>query len=133
VTLVPERSRRVDVLWGFLTLVLAVALVRGAGSIAVVGVFGVLLAVTLAGWVWFRRHPARLEITPEAIVFRHRGQAGLTLTPGTLAVRQTLLGGSDRLLFLTTSGSKEAIPLQMFDLEQVRTACRGAGWRFEGD
>lgn len=133
-TLVAERSRRVDALWGFLALAFAAALIRGAAGgagVALDVLFALLLAGTVAAWIWFRRHPASLEITPEAIVFRHRGQAGTTLPPGTLTVRETLLGASDRLLFLKVSGSEEAIPLQLFDLEQVKAAARAAGWRFE--
>jgi hypothetical protein len=85
--------------------------------------------------VWFRRHPARLEITPEAIVFAHRGQRNATrlAAPGELYVHTTHLGGTDRLHFLKVTGSDEAIPLQMFDHEEVKAACRASGWTFAAD
>jgi uncharacterized membrane protein YccC len=81
---VAERPRRVDVLWGFLTVAFGAALVRGhlgAGTatsrIVIDAVFGTLAGGSIAAWVWFRRHPARLEITPEAVAFSHRGQRRL--------------------------------------------------------
>jgi hypothetical protein len=75
----------VNFLWGFLTVVFAAALVRGhfggpltTGRIVADVVCGTLLAGSIAAWVWFRRHPARLEITPEALEFSHRGQPNST-------------------------------------------------------
>ena len=140
--LVAERSRRVDILWGFLTAAFAVALVRGhigaattTGPTVVDFLFGTLLAVAVGAWIWFRRHPARLQITPEAVVFSHRGQRlGTTLpAPGELYVHTTFIGGTDRLRFLKVTGSDEAIPMTMFDDAEVTAACRASGWRFVGD
>jgi hypothetical protein len=140
--LVAERPRRVDVLWGFLTLVFGAALVRGhlgagttIGRVAVDVAFGALLGGSISAWVWFRRHPARLEITPEAVVFAHRGQRGAVrlAAPGELYIHTTHLGTTDRLHFLKVHGSDESIPLQMFDHEEVKAACRASGWRLAGD
>ena len=139
--LVAERRRGVDVLWGFLTLAFGAALVRGhlgagttIGRVAIDVAFGALLAGSISAWVWFRRHPARLEITPEAVVFAHRGQRGAVrlAAPGELYVHTTHLG-ADRLHFLKVLGSDESIPLQMFDHEEVKAACRASGWRLAGD
>jgi hypothetical protein len=139
---VGERPRRVDVLWGFLTVVSAAALVRGhfGGSTTSTKVvidlaFGTLLAASVAAWIWFRRHPARLEITTDAVAFSHRGQSGSTrlVGPGELYVYTTLIGGTDRLNFLKVTGSDEAILLTMFDHEEVKAACRARGWRFVDD
>jgi hypothetical protein len=138
---VAERRRRVDVLWGFLTLAFGAALVRGhlaagttIGRVAVDVTFGALLGGSISAWVWFRRHPARLEITPEAIVFVHRGHRGAVrlAAPGELYVRTTHLG-TDRLHFLKVLGSDESIPLQMFDHEEVKATCRASGWMFADD
>jgi hypothetical protein len=98
-------------------------------------IFGTLLAGSIAAWVWFRRHPARLEITPEAVAFSHRGQSNPTrlVPPGELHVYTTHIGGTDRLHFLKVTGSDEAIPLTMFDHDEVKAACRANGWRFAGD
>ena len=137
-----ERPRRVDVLWGFLTVAFGAALVRGhlgAGTatsrLVIDAALGSLLAGSIAAWIWFRRHPARLEITEEAVAFSHRGQPNATrlVGPGELYIRTTHLGGTDRLQFLKVTGSEEAIPLQMFDHGEVKTACRASGWRFVGD
>ena len=82
-----------------------------------------------------RRHPARLEITPKAVSFSHRGQPNPAKLeqPGELYVYTTHIGGTDRLQFLKVTGSDEGIPLTMFDHEEVKAACRAAGWRFVGD
>jgi hypothetical protein len=139
---VPERPRRVDFLWGFLSVAFGAALVRGhlgAGTttsrLVIDAVFGTLFVAAVGAWIWFRRHPARLEVTPEAVAFRHRGQSGSTrlVPPGELYVRTTHVGGTDRLHFLKVTGSDEAIPLTMFDHEEVKDACRTNGWRFVGD
>ena len=141
-TIVGERARRVDFLWGFLTLAFGAALVRGhraqdgTGRLVVDVLFGGLTALCIGAWVWFRRHPARLEIDPDVIAFTHRGQPNATRllrTDGDLFIRTTHLGGTDRLHFLKAEGSEEAIPLQMFDHAEVGAAARANGWRFRGD
>jgi hypothetical protein len=78
--LVSERSRRVDILWRVLTAAFAVALVRGhIGAGTATGrtvadlVFGALLVIAVAAWIWFRRHPARLEIVRLTPVWRGFG------------------------------------------------------------
>ena len=107
--LVPERARRVDFLWGFLSIVFGVALVRGhlgmrgTGRVAIDVVFGILFAGSLFAWLWFRRHPASLEVRPDAIVFSHRGQRGratLERTTGEVYVKTTFVGGKYRVDFL---------------------------------
>jgi hypothetical protein len=132
----------VNFLWGFLTVVFAAALVRGhfggpltTGRIVGDVIFGALLAAAIAAWVWFRRHPARLEITPEAVEFSHRGQPNPTrlIGPGKLYVKTTYVGGTDRLHWLMVTGSEEAISLNMFDHEEVKAACRANSWRFVDD
>jgi hypothetical protein len=132
----------VDLLWGFLSVAFGAALVRGhfgAGTttsrLVIDVAFGTLLAGSVAAWLWFRRHPARLEITPEAVAFSHRGQPNPTtlVGPGELYVYTTHIGGTDRLQFLKVTGSDEGIPLTMFDHEEVKAACREQGWRFAGD
>jgi len=136
---VAESSGSRNFLWGFLALVSGAALVRGhigattdAGRLAVDGIVGVVFVGTVALWVWFNRHPARLEVSPDAIVFRHRGQKGSARLPrtGDLYVSTTMLGGKHPLRFLKVTGSEEAIALQMFDWNRVQEACLAAGWRF---
>jgi hypothetical protein len=139
---VPERPRRVDLLWGFLGVALGAALVRGhlgaettTRQIVIDLVFGTLFVGVVAAWIWFRRHPARLDITRHAVSFTHRGQPNATrlVGPGELYVYTTHIGGTDRLQFLKIKGSDEGIPLTMFDHEEVKAACRAHGWRFVSD
>jgi hypothetical protein len=137
--IVRERPGRVHFLWGFLSVVFAAALVRGhlgmsgAGRVAVDAVFAVLVAGSLGAWVWSRRHPAHLEIGPDAIVLVHRGRPRTTTLPrtsGELYVRTTLVGGKHPVHFLKTPGCDAAIDLQMFDRRELEDACSAAGWRF---
>lgn len=139
---VAERPRRVDFLWGFLTVAFGAALVRGhlgAGTatsrLVIDAVFGTLVGGSIAAWIWFRRHPARLEVTPETVAFSHRGQPNATTLagPGELYISTTYLGGKNRLQFLKVTGSEAAIPMGMFDHEEVKAACRANGWSFAGD
>jgi hypothetical protein len=135
---VAERSRRVDIVWGFLSVVFALALVRGSlgtASTVFVVLFGVLTITCIGAWIWFRRHPARIEITQDTVSFKHRGQPKATtlVGPGELYVYQTHIGAKNRLQFLKVTGSEEGIPLTMFDHEDLKSACRANGWTFAGD
>ena len=139
---VGERSRNVNFLWGCLSVVFAAALLRGhfGGPLTTGRIVGdvfcaALLALSLAGWIWFRRHPARLEITPEVVAFSHRGQRKATrlIGPGELYFNTTYIVGSDRLHWLMVTGSETAISMNMFDQGEVQDACRANGWRFVGD
>ena len=139
---VVERRRNINVLWGFLTAVFAGALVRlyggpttGLTRIVLYVVFGVLLAGSVAAWVWFRRHPGRLEISRDVITFSHRGQRGSVqlFRTGDLYVHTSYVGGTNPLHFLKVAGSDEAVPIMMFDRRELEEACRAAGWRFVSD
>jgi hypothetical protein len=138
---VPQKARYVNVIWGFLTLVFGLALVRGhfgaatsSGRIVVDVIFGALVAGSIGAWLWFRRHPARLEVSPEVITFSHRGQPNsvrLVRASGDLYVYTTTsAGGKGRLRYLKVPGSDEGVPLQLFDWGEVQGACIARGWRF---
>jgi len=45
-------------------------------------------------------------------------------------VKTTFVGGKYRVDFLKVPGSKEAVPLQMFDRRELEEACAANGWRF---
>jgi hypothetical protein len=140
-TVVAERARRVDVLFGFLAVAFAAALVRGhlgAGSarsrLVLDVLLGGLVAAIVFTWVWLRRHPASLEITPEWVVLAHSGRAGTTgFDRDSGDLHFELSGGRARVLLLKSTGSDEAISLQMFDHGEVEAALRANGWRFVGD
>ena len=136
---VNERAGSRNFLWGFLTVVFGAALVRGhlgaettSGRIAVDLIMGILFAGSLAGWIWFNRHPARLEITPEAVVHVHRGQqGGLRLAnTGHLYISRTFIGGKHPVAYFRVAGSDEAIPVGNFNVAEVQQATRAAGWQW---
>jgi hypothetical protein len=89
-TVVKESRSQIGFLSGFLALACAVAAVRGvagastgAGRVAAGVVFGALVVVFVAGWIWMIRRPARLEITEAAITYVKRGgQARLVARVG---------------------------------------------------
>jgi hypothetical protein len=138
---VHEKRLANDLLWGFLTVAFAVALVRGhmgAGSdrsrlvIDVLVGGGVVVLVTV--WVWTRRHPARIEVSYELIALRHRDRPGSTeLRRGCGELYFKRSGGRVRFLTLRATESSELISLQMFDRREVERACRAHRWRFVGD
>jgi hypothetical protein len=86
-TIVAEGWWQVSVLFGFLTLAFAVVLVRGvtgaqttSGRVAVLVLCVVLLAVFISAWIRTLRHPARLEITEDAIRYVPRKGQSATLS-----------------------------------------------------
>ena len=136
-----QDNRAVDALWGFLVLAFGVALWRGqggadtgAGRLVAGVVFGGLIAVSIAAWVWFRRRPSTLTISREAISFSHRSdREGIVLRrTGDLYVATPLgPGRAHRERYLRAQGSDEMIPLLLFDWKTVRQACLAMGWRFD--
>lgn len=137
---VRQHTRTVDFVWGFLVLVFGLVLLRGrsgagseGGRLVIDVVFGGLLALSVAAWVWFRRRPSTLTISSDSISFSHRsGHEGIVLRPtGDLYVSTPLgPGGSHQQRFLRVTGSDEAIPLLTFDWKTVRDACVAKGWSF---
>ena len=85
-------------------------------------------------WVWFVRHPAHLEVTPEEIRFQHKGQRKFSTLPhtGALYVKRTLIGGKHPVAFLKVEGSDDTIPMGSFDLARIKEAAAGTGWEFKG-
>ncbi|HEY0935881.1 MAG TPA: hypothetical protein VGD91_19345 [Trebonia sp.] len=109
------------------------------GRIAAACFFGVLLAVSLAGWFRVRRVRRQLEVGRDVIVSRRgaKGRQPFTLTadPGdTLRLLPQFKLYSrvrqPRLIFLGRGGY---LLLGGFSLGQVRRACEAQGWRFDGD
>ena len=140
-TIVAASRWQVSMLFGFLTLVFTVALARGvigaqttSGRVAVVVLCVVLLAVFISAWIRTLRHPARLEITEDAIRYvRRNGQ------PATLARQQgnelsfvrTNRGGRIWTLGLASTGTDAVMDLGLFfSRKSVREACRARAWRF---
>lgn len=136
---VAEKKSSVHVLGGLLSVAFTLALIRGhfgadtdTGRVVGDVIFGLLAAGSIAGWIWFIRHPARLEITPETISFVHRDRArAVTLerSAGDVYVARTFTHRT-QLVWLKVTGSDTAISMTTFDLSEVERACTAAGWRF---
>lgn len=137
--MVNERAGSRNFLWGFLTVVFGLALVRGhlgaetaSGRIAVDAFMGLLFAGSLVAWIWFNRHPARLEITPEAIEHVAGGQRkSLRLAnTGHLYISRTFIGGKNPIAYFRVVGSDDAIPCGNFNVAEVQQATLAAGWQW---
>jgi hypothetical protein len=138
---VRQDTRTVDLVWGFLVVVSGLALFRGAsgatgtGRLVSLVVFGGLAGISVAAWVWSRRRPSTLTISPDAISFSHRRESEGIVLPrtGDLYVTWPLgPGGDHRQRYLRVEGSDAAIPMLTFDWRAVERACLARGWRFAG-
>jgi hypothetical protein len=140
-TIVAASRWQLSILFGFLTLAFAVALARGgigaqttSGRMAVVVLCTVLLAVFISAWIRTLRHPARIEITEDAIRYvRRNGQpATLSRQQGNeLSFVRTNRDGRIRTLGLAIAGTDTVMDLGLFfSRKAVRQACRARDWRF---
>ena len=138
-----ESRGAVNFLWGFLVLVSAVVLWRGEfGSrttttrVVAAVIFVPLGLGAIAAWVWYRRHPSRLEITPAAISLRLPGKSDpATVLPktGDLYIDSHLVGSArapSRVSYLKVEGSQGSISLQFFKRADVVDGCTAMGWTF---
>lgn len=106
-----------------------------SGKITAVVLFGLLIALIV--WLWRRANHwrDRLEITPDAITFRH-GRSG----PSIVLAREQ---GTDLRLIpslrdhgVTTGprlclvGSGDEITIYGFSADAIRRGCTAVGWRF---
>ena len=107
-----------------------------SGKVTAAVFFGLFIAVIV--WLWLRanRWRDRIDITPDAISFRHgrRGGPSITLTreQGTdlrliPALRDHRGTAGPRLALV---GSGQAITIYGFPANAVRHGCTAAGWRF---
>jgi hypothetical protein len=140
-TIVAASRWQVSMLFGFLTLAFAVALARGgiggqttSGRVAVVVLCAVLLAVFISAWIRTLRHPARLEITEDAIRYVRRNGQPATLSPrqgNELYFVRSNRGGRIWTLGLAIMGTDTVMDLGLFfSRKAVRQACRARDWRF---
>jgi hypothetical protein len=140
-TIVAASRWQVSILFGFLNLAFAVALARGgigaqttSGRVAVVVLCAVLLAVFISAWIRTLRHPARLEITEDAIRYVQRNGQPATLSGqqgNELYFVHSNRGGRIWTLGLAIEGTDTVMDLGLlFSRKAVRQACRARDWRF---
>jgi cytochrome c biogenesis protein CcdA len=138
---VAESRRQVAILFGFLTVAMAAALIRGVigaqtttGRVAVAVIFGVLLVVFLTGWVVSARRPAHLEITEDTIryVTRNGQVTALSRQQGDQLRFTTRRAGRIWTLGLSVVPGPGPVltPLNFFSRKAVRQACQARGWQF---
>jgi hypothetical protein len=137
-TVVKESRSQIGFLSGFLALACAVAAIRGvagastgAGRVAVGVVFGALVVVFVAGWIWMVRRPARLEITEATISYVKRGGQASALSRewGDELQFVQRRNGRTSTLGLTIAGTGTIIFLGFFSRKAIRQACLARGWR----
>jgi hypothetical protein len=136
--IVKERTGRTNALFGFIGLLIGLALVRGhfgaettKGRIVMWVVMGGFFVLWVVAWIYVARRPARLEITHDAIVLAHRGgmrTQSMPRTTGTLYIR--LGGGRHPQAILRTDDSNEGFFVWMFDRDELVRACVASGWHF---
>ncbi len=134
---VEQSSLNVNVLWGFLSVAFSFALWRGhqgaqtgTGRLVLDVIFSVGVIVSVAAWISSYRHPARLEISQDAITLSHRGKPNTIQLrrPGPLYVRRIFHPRGGAQSYLKVVGSDNAIPLVLFNWKDVERACHAAGW-----
>jgi hypothetical protein len=107
-----------------------------SGKITAVVFFGLFIALIV--WLWRRANRWRdqIEITPDAISFRHGRRGG----PSIVLTREQ---GTDLLLIparrdhgvtagprLALVGSDQDVTIYGFSADAIRRACTAAGWQF---
>ncbi|HEY7874891.1 MAG TPA: DUF3592 domain-containing protein [Actinomycetota bacterium] len=139
--IVVEQSRRNTVIiYGFVAIISALAGVRGhMGAVTSTGrivgdvIFGALTMGSIALLIVMRRNPGRVTVGRDAITYSHRGAKNPIVLPhtGDLYIGGTLIGTTGaRTRYLKVQGSDRAIPLEIFDQQELERACVAMGWRF---
>ena len=126
VIMCPSSFQR-DGLFGFLTVVLVVAIVRGAfgthrtSTYVVMVLAAALLVAVLISWIRQRRRPSRLEIGPDLIRF---------LDPGAKLPERQLrrMGGAVAIVYIAQPDTGTSIDLNYYKVRPVAAACRAQGW-----
>jgi hypothetical protein len=132
----PSRAQR-GILFGFLSVLLLAALIRGAFGVGrastsiVTGLAAVLLVAVLLAWRRLSRRPASLEIGSEVIRFvdplARVPERQLTRSGGDLEVGVRMLSARTWVPYLSQR-ALEPVDLHYFNPRQVAQACRDHGW-----
>jgi uncharacterized membrane protein YuzA (DUF378 family) len=136
-TMRPSSFQR-DGLFGFLTVVLIAAIVRGAlgarrtSTYVVMGLCAALLVVVLISWVRQRRRPSSLEIGPDLIRFLDPGaqtpERELRRMGGAIVVGVRRLDLRRAVVYIAQPDTGTSIDLNYYKVRPVAVACRAQGW-----
>ena len=137
-TTIVERKRDLDVIFGFLVIVLGFAAVRGAEKAPIAAaVMGTVAVALLVAWILMRRQPpGRLTITGDEIAYgrvdRPPMQRILRVEANRLRFRQGHIGirPSGWFLMPADEPSTPRILMLGFDMSEVQRACLEHGWSF---
>ena len=133
-TTIPEKRREIDLIAGFLVVVLGLAAFRGASgapalaALAAIGAVGVLVA-----WVRWRRKPRPfLAISPHEIFYGRLDQPGTVIARGSSGRLAFRKGFRSSGWFLLPADEPDGPGISMigFDVREVEAACVASGWRF---
>lgn len=127
-----------DGLFGFLTVVLVVAIVRGAfgthrtSTYVVMVLAAALLVAVLVSWVRQRRRPSRLEIGPDLIRFLDPAaktpERQLRRVGGAVVVGVRRLDLRRAIVYIAQPDTGTSIDLNYYKVRPVAAACRAQGW-----
>ena len=127
-----------DGLFGFLTVVLVAAIVRGApgthriSTYVVMAFCAALVVSVLITWVRQRRRPSRLEIGPDLIRFLDpRAKAPerqLRRAGGAVVVGVRRLDLRRAIVCIAQPDTGTSIGLNYYKVRPVAVACRSQGW-----
>lgn len=137
---IKQKRSSVIVIYGFVAVASAAALVRGhtgaeteSGRIVVDVIFGLLTLGSIALLVSLLRSPGSIAVARDTITHTHRGAPNSVVLrrTGDLYVGGTMIGTTGgRTRYLKVVGSDDAIPLEVFDYAELQRACVAMGWRF---
>jgi len=137
VIMCPSSFQR-DGLFGFLTVVLVVAIVRGAfgthrtSTYVVMVLAAALLVAVLISWIRQRRRPSRLEIGPDLIRFLDPGarlpERQLRRMGGAVVVGVRRLDLRRAIVYIAQPDTGTSIDLNYYKVRPVAAACRAQGW-----
>ena len=134
-TTIAENKGQVDVIAGFLVIVLGFAAWRGSqGAPVVAAILAVIAIVILVVWLNWRRKPTpMLAISPEEIVYGRLDQPGMRIhrdASGRLIFRRGFRN-SGWFLSLADSPDQPGLSMIGFDMGEVSRACVTHGWTFD--
>jgi hypothetical protein len=134
---IQESNAQRNVLYGFLTIALGLAIARGAvshpsgGTLVVIVVLAVVLALMLAAWWRTWRDPYRIEVSVERVRYlgrKTREYPDLVRDAGIDLWLYTRPVGRTDVLVLEQPASGQQWTLRFFGRQPLVDACVARGW-----